>query len=100
MPPTSQDRLLDIIESISSIEKMIQGKNLEQFASDMMLRLATERLLEIVCEASRRLPEQIKKNEPAINWQRRSISAMCYGTHITQSGSTSSGTSSKVICRR
>jgi uncharacterized protein with HEPN domain len=70
VPPTTQDRLLDIIESISSIEKMIQGKDLEQFASDMMLRLATERLLEIVCEASRRLPEEIKKNEPAINWQK------------------------------
>ena len=70
MPPTAEDRLLDILESISSIEKMIQGKNLEQFASDTMLRLATERLLEIVCEASRRLPEEIKKSEPAINWQK------------------------------
>lgn len=69
MPPTTQDRLLDILESISSIEKMIQGKTLDHFTSDM-LRLATERLLEIVCEASRRLPEEIKKNEPAIDWQK------------------------------
>ena len=49
MPPTTQDRLLDILESISSIEMMIQNRNLDQFASDTMLRLATERLLEIVC---------------------------------------------------
>ena len=49
---------------------MNQGKNLDQFSSDMMLRLATERLLEIICEASRRLPEEVKKNEPAINWQK------------------------------
>jgi uncharacterized protein with HEPN domain len=70
VPPTTQDRLLDILESISSIEKMIQGKNLDQFASDMMMRMATERLLEIVCEASRRLPDEIKKSEPAINWRK------------------------------
>jgi uncharacterized protein with HEPN domain len=70
VPPTAQDRLLDILESISSIERMIQGKNLDQFASDMMLRLATERLLEIVCEAARRLLEEIKENEPAIDWQK------------------------------
>lgn len=70
MPPTTQDRLLDILESIASIETIIQGKNLEQFTSDMTSRLATERLLEIVCEASRRLPAEIKKSEPAINWQK------------------------------
>ena len=49
---------------------MIQGKNLEQFASDRILRLATERLLEIVCEASRKLPEEVMKSEPTINWQK------------------------------
>lgn len=70
MPPTTQDRLLDILESISSIEKMIKDRNLEQFASDWMMCLATERLLEIVCEASRRLPEEIKKSEPEIRWQK------------------------------
>ncbi|MGQ0680753.1 HepT-like ribonuclease domain-containing protein [Bradyrhizobium sp.] len=70
MPPTTQDRLLDILEAISSIEKMIQGKNLDQFASDMMMRMATERLLEIVCEASRSLPDEIKKSEPTINWRK------------------------------
>jgi uncharacterized protein with HEPN domain len=70
VPPTTQDRLLDILESISSIEKIIQGRNLEQFASDTTSRLATERLLEIVCEASRRLPDEIKESEPTIDWQK------------------------------
>lgn len=70
MPPTTQDRLRDILESISSIEQMIQGASLEQFASNTMMRLAVERLLEIVCEASRRLPEEIKKSGPGIEWQK------------------------------
>jgi uncharacterized protein with HEPN domain len=35
-----------------------------------MLRLATERLLEIVCEASRNLPDSVKKDAPDINWRK------------------------------
>jgi uncharacterized protein with HEPN domain len=70
VPPTAQDRLHDILESISAIEKIIQGKSLEQFTSDVILRLATERLLEIICEASRKLPDGIKKSDSTIDWQK------------------------------
>jgi uncharacterized protein with HEPN domain len=35
-----------------------------------MLRLALERLLEIVCEASRHVPADIRATEMAIDWQR------------------------------
>jgi uncharacterized protein with HEPN domain len=70
MPPTIQDRLNDIIESITAIDKMIQGKGLEQFTSDIMLRMATERLLEIVCEASRKLPDDVKQGESTIDWRK------------------------------
>jgi uncharacterized protein with HEPN domain len=101
VPPTAQDRLLDILESISSLEKMIQGKSLEQFASDTTVRLATERLLEIVCEASRRLPEEIKKSAPGINWQKMVDfgNVLRHAYHVMPSGSISSGTSSKLIFR-
>jgi uncharacterized protein with HEPN domain len=70
VPPTTEDRLHDILESISSVEKIIQGKSLEQFTSDVVSRMATERLLEIVCEASRRLPGELKQSDSTINWQR------------------------------
>jgi uncharacterized protein with HEPN domain len=29
----------------------------------------TERLLEIVCEASRTIPENVKREEPSIDWR-------------------------------
>ena len=32
--------------------------------------MATERLLEIVCEASRRLPGKLKQSDSTIDWQR------------------------------
>lgn len=52
MPPTVEDRLRDILEAITEIEGIVAGSNFEQFSADKMRRLATERLLEIVCEAS------------------------------------------------
>lgn len=70
MPPSLEDRLLDILSSITAIEKMILDKSLEQFTSDIMLRMATERFLEIVCEASRRLPDNVKEGEPGIEWRK------------------------------
>lgn len=60
MPPTAEDRLLDILEAIADIDQMLAGYHLEQFAGDKMRRMATERCLEVVCEAARRLPDNIK----------------------------------------
>jgi uncharacterized protein with HEPN domain len=70
VPPTIEDRLLDILEAIRDVETILHGKTFEQFTEDRMLRFATERLLEIVCEASRKLPDSVKQDGPDINWQR------------------------------
>jgi uncharacterized protein with HEPN domain len=70
MPPTVEDRLSDIRASITRIEKITSSMTLERFASDFTIRAATERFLEIVCEASRQLPNEIKQQEPQIAWRR------------------------------
>jgi uncharacterized protein with HEPN domain len=70
MPPTVQDRLLDIREAVAEIESILSGVTRERFITERRLRLLTERLLEIVCEASRRLPDEIKQREPQIEWQK------------------------------
>ncbi len=70
MPPTVEDRLSDILASISQIERITSGMTPELFASDITVRAATERFLEIVCEASRRLPDEIKQQEPGISWRK------------------------------
>ncbi|HEY0328498.1 MAG TPA: DUF86 domain-containing protein [Rhodopseudomonas sp.] len=69
MPPSVEDRLQDILGAITEIEDLLRGKTFDQFAADRRIRLLAERLLEIVCEASRRLPETIKLDAPDINWQ-------------------------------
>jgi uncharacterized protein with HEPN domain len=70
MPPTAEDRLLDILETIAEIDEMLIGYGLEQFTADKMRRMATERYLEVVCEAARRLPDNIKQNERDIDWHK------------------------------
>jgi uncharacterized protein with HEPN domain len=70
MPPTVEDRLRDILEAIIEIEDIVQGANFDRFATDRTPRLATERLLEIVREASRAIPVEIKQAEPEIDWRK------------------------------
>jgi uncharacterized protein with HEPN domain len=70
MPPTVEDRLRDILEAMAEIDKMLAGCRLEQFTADKILRLATERCLEIVCEAARKLPDAIKQDDRDIDWRK------------------------------
>jgi uncharacterized protein with HEPN domain len=72
MPPSVEDRLQDILASIEEIEDVLQGAGFDQFSANRRMRLLIERLLEIVCEAARRLPEHIKLEEPAIEWREMS----------------------------
>ena len=70
MPPTVEDRLKDISESIADIQKLLAGVDFQTFSTNRLLNLATERLLEIVCEASRTLPDEVKRSEPSIDWRK------------------------------
>jgi uncharacterized protein with HEPN domain len=70
MPPSVEDRLRDILEAIVEIDAMLAGMDLEQFSADNVRRMATERYLEIVCEAARNLPDQVKQATSDIDWRK------------------------------
>src|SRR5215212_4067021 len=70
MPPTLADRLHHVLHAIENIERFLNGKTRQDFDSDQLLRLAVERSLEIISEASRRLPADVKGRETQIAWQR------------------------------
>ena len=70
MPPTLADRLVHILSAIDAIQNMLANKTLEDFSTDLPLRLAVERALEIICEASHRLPQDVKAQQKSIDWQR------------------------------
>lgn len=69
MPPTLADRLVHILTAIETIQSALANKQFEDMTKDLMFRLAVERSFEIICEASRRIPEDIKAQHPDINWR-------------------------------
>jgi uncharacterized protein with HEPN domain len=75
MPPTLADRLVHILSAIDIIQTLLAKKTLEEFTSDIPLRFSVERAsveraFEVICEASRRLPDNVTAQEKAIDWQR------------------------------
>jgi uncharacterized protein with HEPN domain len=68
--PTIGERIAHIDTAIDSIREAVAGHTEASFADNMMLRLAIERLLEIISEASRHIPSEMKAKDPDINWRR------------------------------
>jgi uncharacterized protein with HEPN domain len=70
MPPTLADRLEHIVVAIGTIESALADKSLQDLTADILLRLAVERSFEIICEASRGIPDGVKQQHPEISWRR------------------------------
>jgi len=60
--------LTDIVENIRLAQSFITGLDLDSFTADRRTVYAVTRCLEIISEASRRLPEEIKARHPQIPW--------------------------------
>ena len=63
-------RLEDILDAIEEIQTFIFGKSYDDYRGDTMLRLALERCVEIVSEASRHIPAEMKAKHPEVPWRR------------------------------
>jgi uncharacterized protein with HEPN domain len=61
-------RLRDILENIDAIKLFATGFEFEGFTSDRKTVYAVTRALEIVSEATRRLPQELKDRHPEIDW--------------------------------
>ena len=70
MTPSVTDRLGHIHAAITNIDAAMEGQSRESFTNNIVLRMAVERLLEIISEASRHLPAELKSHAPDINWRR------------------------------
>ncbi|MBU2542153.1 DUF86 domain-containing protein [Patescibacteria group bacterium] len=62
--------LLHILESIEMIEKYIQGKTKKDFLDSELLQDAFIRRLEIIGEAVRYIPDDVRLKYPQIPWQK------------------------------
>ena len=62
--------LQDILESIERIEEYTEGYDFETFTKDRKTVDAVLRNLEIIGEAARHIPENIRTQHPEIPWKR------------------------------
>lgn len=61
--------IIQIRHQIDAIQGWIAERTFDEFAGDMMLRNAIERSIEIISEASRRIPEAEKSKHPDVPWK-------------------------------
>jgi len=62
--------LIDIVEAIDRIRASLTGLSLEDFENSWEKCWLVERGIEIISEASRRLPGDLKDRNPGIPWRK------------------------------
>lgn len=65
----AQAALLDIRENIDLAQQIVEGINFDSFEKSRVLFYAATRCLEIISEASRRLPADMRERYPALPWR-------------------------------
>lgn len=58
----------DIIDSIETLKASVKPEDFEKLKDDRFFRFGVERAIEIISEASRRIPESAKLKYPEIPW--------------------------------
>ena len=61
-------RLRDIFDNLQAIENFTAGLDLNTFRADRKTVYAVTRALEIISEASRHLPAELKERHPDVDW--------------------------------
>jgi uncharacterized protein with HEPN domain len=71
MPSSDTRRVLKTITyHIELARRFVDGMFYDDFVADERTRYAVTRCLEIVSEASRRLPDDMKRRHPEVQWSR------------------------------
>lgn len=68
-PKDQRVRLRHMIQAASKAMVLLDGRGRDQFESDETLVLALTRLLEILGEAAKAVPEELKSKAPDIPWK-------------------------------
>ena len=85
MRPEKDDRayLWDMLAAAKAVVSFVQGRTLEEYEANLMLRSAVERQVEIVGEAARRVSKTFQETHAEIPWRpiqaQRHVLAHDYG---------------------
>ena len=63
------DYIEDILDAMGKAEILLEGVTYDQFESDFRINFAVVRALEIVGEATKRLPMSLRDQYPSIPWK-------------------------------
>jgi uncharacterized protein with HEPN domain len=74
-------RLIDILHNIRLARRFVEGKSFEDFQADPLTSYAVVRCLEIISEASRYLPADLKARHPNIPWSDMAGAGNIYRHH-------------------
>ncbi len=66
---THVDYLIDILQAIEKVTQFIDGMTFEEFAKDDKTIFAVVRGLEIIGEATKRIPDSVRDQNPAVPWR-------------------------------
>jgi uncharacterized protein with HEPN domain len=63
------DFVEDILDGMNKAELLLEGIRYSQFKADFRINFAVVRALEIIGEAAKRLPEDLRQRYPDIPWK-------------------------------
>jgi uncharacterized protein with HEPN domain len=63
------DYLKDILEASEKVQQFVEGMDFEKFSRDPKTVYAVIRALEIIGEASKKIPETTKRQNPDVPWR-------------------------------
>ena len=61
--------LKDILAAIDSIEEFVAGMDLQAFQADDKTTSAVMRKLEVISEATKQIPDEIRQSHPRVPWK-------------------------------
>jgi uncharacterized protein with HEPN domain len=61
--------LAEILDAIAGIEDAVAGKTLADFEKEWLLKHGVQRGIEIISEAARHVPPELKDRRPEIPWK-------------------------------
>lgn len=67
---TIRDYLQDILDTIESCEHFIEGMDFDEFVSDEKTNFAVRHALEIIGEATKHVPDEIREEYPSVPWRK------------------------------